>query len=148
MATIICPKCGEENSNSAMNCKQCRSDLLSALEHAEKQGPIAERMSMADRTSGKDRVAGAGIGFLGTLIMLIIGFFISGIWIYWSPQHDLDPGDIVAISISIVVPLPILSVGTIFGGIWARRTSKWQSALAGILVGFVGTLLFFWGASL
>ena len=35
MATIICPKCGTENSDSAMNCTHCRINLRYALEPPE-----------------------------------------------------------------------------------------------------------------
>jgi len=35
MATIICPKCGTENPDSAMNCTQCRINLQFALDHPE-----------------------------------------------------------------------------------------------------------------
>jgi hypothetical protein len=35
MITIICPKCGIENSANAMNCKNCRINLKFALEHPE-----------------------------------------------------------------------------------------------------------------
>ena len=35
MTTIICPKCGKENPDSAMNCTQCRINLQFALDHPE-----------------------------------------------------------------------------------------------------------------
>jgi hypothetical protein len=35
MDTIICPKCGMENSSIAMNCKNCGINLQFALEHPE-----------------------------------------------------------------------------------------------------------------
>lgn len=42
MATISCPKCGTENPDSAINCKQCRINLQFALEHYGEMGNYRE----------------------------------------------------------------------------------------------------------
>ncbi len=39
MTTVICPKCGTENSASAVNCEKCRTILKLALEYAERNKP-------------------------------------------------------------------------------------------------------------
>ncbi len=35
MPMLVCPKCGTENSDNAMNCRNCRINLRFALEHPD-----------------------------------------------------------------------------------------------------------------
>lgn len=75
MTTITCPRCGTENSNEAINCKQCQINLKYALEHPEKNEAFKQR------DKGLVTAIGIGllVGFIGTpfLVNLITGITIS-----------------------------------------------------------------------
>jgi hypothetical protein len=70
MATIICPKCGTENSDSEMNCTQCRINLKFALENLITRKPEM----MAERDKQISEVVGSnteGMEFLRKSVAMI-----------------------------------------------------------------------------
>ena len=75
MTNITCPRCGTENSNEAINCKQCQFNLKDALEHSEKIETFKQR------DKGLVTAIGIGllVGFIGTpfLVNLITDITIS-----------------------------------------------------------------------
>jgi hypothetical protein len=76
MDTTTCPRCGAENPVSAMNCRQCRVNLLFAAEHPE-QIERAKREA-AQREAGTTQQAASGgvpstLGRVGLGALCLLG---------------------------------------------------------------------------
>ena len=79
MITITCPRCGTENSNEAMNCKQCQINLKYALEHPEEiktlkqrdQESIQESITKSQPTTSPNanKARDFAVGFFGWLVI-------------------------------------------------------------------------------
>lgn len=139
MTTVICPKCGAENPDSAMNCTQCRINLQFALEQehpdkfekAEKKEPYVERKGAGGFRLYAERF---GLGAISCSTVMFIGWslFQAVVGYGWYPDVEM-----VLISLAIGVPLGGIS-GLLFG-----RKDKKAAIIAGFVVVIVPILLLF-----
>ena len=142
MNTIICPKCGTENSADALNCKQCRINLKFALEHPEeiehiKQGTQREQVlatTSQQRTERRFRL----LAYVLTLLLfagsitILIGIVM---WMANGPYWEVVDGFEEAFaerpvsgSIAFLMLLLFLFAGCLRVGVW----------LSGVIIRFVG----------
>ena len=61
MTTVICPKCGTENSSSAVNCKECRINLEWAAENFDEIERIKNDEARREQYEGPN-IKGDGKG--------------------------------------------------------------------------------------
>jgi hypothetical protein len=95
---------------------------------------MAKKETWMPMTAGiLDIIAGC-FGLIGGSILLVLGAVGSSIMAYFAPQ--LPPAVAVVILSSIAVPLIIVGILAIVGGIYALRRKIWGLALAGSIAAF------------
>jgi hypothetical protein len=85
-------------------------------------------------TAGILEIIAGGFGLIAGLVLFIIGAVGSKLMAYYVP--DIPPATLVVIFISIAVPLIVIAVLAIVGGIYALRRKIWGLALAGSIAAF------------
>jgi hypothetical protein len=85
-------------------------------------------------TAGILDIIAGGFGLIAGLVLLIIGAVGSNFMAYYVPQ--IPPATLVVIFLCIAVPLIIVAILAIVGGIYALRRKIWGLALAGSIAAF------------
>jgi len=78
-ASITCPKCGTENSANAVNCRNCRINLKSALGHldeTELAEPRAVQGTPDKAMSHKQARKKKGLTYLLVAVACFVGYFL------------------------------------------------------------------------
>ena len=137
MATVICPKCGTENSGNAMNCKQCRINLEFALaqKFGEKQKPITIEPEQDTRKK-----------IVEFCIQFIAGFF--GWYIFPRLALDSSKSDSVYVGTTLmctVFPIMIIVFFIALGWIIAynTRANRASKNLTGIPIGIITSIIIY-----
>jgi len=58
MATVICPRCGTANPDTATNCENCRINLKFALEHPEAITPTKQEVIQGEQEPASTLMTG------------------------------------------------------------------------------------------
>lgn len=117
---MFCPKCGKEVSGSPTFCPSCGARV------AESQ---PAKKTMLSTVAGILDIVAGGLGLLGVFIMTIAMIALAN-----DPyRHEPDEVDPIIVLVAITVPLAILGILAIVGGIYALRRKKWGLALTGAI---------------
>jgi hypothetical protein len=95
---------------------------------------MASKETWMPTTAGILDIIAGSFGLIGGVILLIFGAVGSSIMPYLVPQ--VPPAIAVAIFTSIAVPLIVIGILAIVGGIYALRRKVWGLALAGSIAAF------------
>ena len=115
---MFCQKCGKETAGDPAFCPSCGSRL------AQSPTTKSSRLSMV---AGTLDVIDGGLKLLG-----VLGLTIAMIALANDPyRRAADEVDPLVILIVITVPLAVLGILALVGGIYALRRKKWGVALAG-----------------
>ncbi len=112
---MFCPKCGKETAGNPTYCPGCGARLS--------EGPAAKKRGFStvagilDIIDGSLKLLGASV-----LTIVIIGVLIGD-----------GEGDALAILLAIAIPLAVLGILAIAGGISALQRKSWGIALAGAI---------------
>jgi hypothetical protein len=113
---ITCPKCGHENSDSAMNCSRCRINLQWAVENIREEVQSREVEAAAGQAPARiaTRPPLGCVLALGVLVLLGI-----------VPLMSLDSASGTSISEVLGPMLPVLGVG--LGLVMAVGLANWKT---------------------
>jgi hypothetical protein len=95
---------------------------------------MASKETWMPTTAGILDIIAGSFGLIGGVILLILGAVGSSVMPYLVPQ--VPTAVAVAIFTSIAVPLIIIAILAIIGGIYALRRKVWGLALAGSIAAF------------
>jgi hypothetical protein len=95
---------------------------------------MAGKQTWMPTTAGILDIISGGFGLIAGFVLLIIGAVGSNFMAYYVPQ--MPPAMLVVIFLSIAVPLIIVAILAIVGGIYALRRKIWGLALAGSIAAF------------
>ena len=132
MTTVVCPRCGAENAADAVNCRSCRINLTSALEHpeqlegVEQDAPQAGQVPPATVSAG---FAATALRWIGRVWGLLLIFGLSLVLFFWylgSASGAGPPGFVYLVGCVIIAGLIVA---------WWREGLGALISLAG-LVGF------------
>ena len=106
MTTVICSKCGTENSEGAVNCEKCRINLAEAAEQLEIVNAIKEKQRLLSVPSKREYQPSwtciYGIGFGIWLIIVLIASFLA-------------IGEFLFFFLLLIIPIGLgFFVGTVF----------------------------------
>ncbi len=117
---MFCPKCGKETAGDSAFCPACGSKL------GQVQSTKTSRLSTV---AGTLDIIDGGMKLLG-----VFGLTIAMIALandpYRSYGEEVDP---LIILVVITVPLAVLGILALIGGVYALRRDKWGMALAGAI---------------
>ncbi len=146
---IVCPRCSQENEDSAMNCASCRINLQWALENPNEAGrdDLQREEGLQPEAQGIERVASVETrpirGFLVIVLLLAIPASLAGaLWnfagIALGGGHRYEAGFWLWVVVALVcIPAAIV--------VLLRRQPK-PNLLGGLrilaLIGLTGGLLF------
>jgi hypothetical protein len=95
---------------------------------------MAKKETWMPMTAGILDIISGGFVLLGGFMLLILGTVGSSIMPYFMPQ--VPPAMAVVIFSSIAVPVILIAILAIVGGIYAMRRKIWGLALAGSIAAF------------
>jgi hypothetical protein len=95
---------------------------------------MAKKETWMPTTAGILDIIAGSFGLIGGVILLILGAVGSSIMAYFAPQ--LPPAAAVVVFSSIGVPLLIVGILAIVGGIYALQRKIWGLALAASIAAF------------
>ena len=112
---MFCLKCGKETAGNPTYCPGCGARLS--------EGPAAKKTGFSTVAGVLDIIDGSlkllgGVG----LTIVIIGIMVGD-----------EEGDALAILLAITIPLAVLGILAIAGGISALQRKSWGLALAGAI---------------
>jgi uncharacterized BrkB/YihY/UPF0761 family membrane protein len=117
---MFCPKCGKETADNSEFCPSCGAKLT------EGQKPKKTRLSAV--AGILDIVAGS-FGLVGVFVLTVAMIVLAN-----DPdRHAADEVDPIVVLVAMAVPLAILGVLAIVGGIYALRRRNWAMALTGAI---------------
>jgi hypothetical protein len=117
---MFCPKCGRETADNSQFCPSCGAKLT------EGQKPKKTRLSTV--AGILDIVAGS-FGLVGVFVLTVVMIILAN-----DPdRRAADEVDPIVVLLAMAVPLAILGVLAIVGGIYALRRRNWGMALAGAI---------------
>jgi uncharacterized BrkB/YihY/UPF0761 family membrane protein len=117
---MYCTKCGKEAPGSPAFCPTCG---------ARQAGGQPEKKRSLGTVAGILDIVSGVLALFGVFAMTI-AFIILANDPYRHEPDDVDPLIILA---SVAVPLAILAILAIGGGIYALRRKRWGMALAGAI---------------
>ena len=95
---------------------------------------MADKQTWMPMTAGILDIIAGGFSLIAGFVLLIIGAVGSNFMVYFAPQ--MPPAMMVVIFSSIAVPLIIIGILAIVGGIYALQRKIWGLALAGSIAAF------------
>jgi hypothetical protein len=95
---------------------------------------MAKKKTWMPTTAGILDIVAGGLGIIAGMMLLIFGAIGSSFMPYFAPQ--LPPAAVAAIFSSIAVPLILIAILAIVGGIYALKRKIWGLALAGSIAAF------------